>query len=57
MPSAHQTRATPPRHLPPPELLGELRTDKGPKHIGFEAFLPGTGRRALELALRQDRKR
>ncbi|MBN8504449.1 MAG: hypothetical protein J0L58_08220 [Burkholderiales bacterium] len=57
MPSAQPIRVVPPRHLPPPELLSELRTDKGPKHIGFDALLPGTGRRALELALRQDRKR
>lgn len=57
MPNTAQTRAAAPRRLPPPDLLGELRVDKGPKHIGFDSFLPVGDRRALERALKQDRKR
>ncbi len=61
MPNTAQTRSPTPRHTLPPDLAGalgtELRTDKGPKHIGFDSFVPMDGRRALERALRQDRKR
>jgi hypothetical protein len=31
--------------------------DKGPKHTCFDAQFLGAGRRAVERALRQDRKR
>jgi hypothetical protein len=61
MPNTAQTRAKNPRHLLPPDLAGalglELRADKGPKHIGFDSYVPMDGRRALERALKQDRKR
>lgn len=54
--TATPTRATP-RLLPPPDLLGELRTDKGPKHMSFDGVLLGAGRRAVELAQKADKKR
>ena len=58
-----QSRSTQPqrRNVPVPSLWDGLPegalADKGPKHIGFDAPFLGAGRRAVERALRQDRKR
>lgn len=41
----------------PPDLLGELRADKGPKHFGLDTWFAGSERRPHEVALKQDRKR
>lgn len=46
-----------PRLRPSPELLGELRADKGPKTMSFDAVYLGAGRRALERAQKADKKR
>lgn len=54
--TANQSRPAP-RLLPTPELLHELRADKGPKHISFDGGFLGAGRRAVELAKKADRKR
>ncbi len=54
--TANQPRPAP-RLLPTPELLHELRADKGPKHISFDGGFLGAGRRAVELAKKADRKR
>ena len=51
-----QPRSTP-RLLPTPELLGELRADKGPKHMSFDGVFLGVGRRAVEQAKKADKKR
>ena len=58
MPNTAPSRlATTPRHLPSAELLGELRSDKGPKTMSFDAIYLGAGRRALERAQKADKKR
>jgi hypothetical protein len=54
--TATQPRATP-RLLPTPDLLGELRADKGPKHMSFDGVFLGAGRRAVEQAKKADKKR
>ena len=58
MPTTAQPRLNAmPRPLPMTELPGESRADKGPKHVGFEALSLGCGRRALERAMKLDKKR
>jgi hypothetical protein len=52
-----QTRFAAPRHAQSPDLVGEPRTDKGPKNLAFDAIYLGVGRRAQERALKLDRKR
>lgn len=53
--------ASSPRSLPPqlltPERAPELRSDKGPKDASFDAWFLGAGRRAMEKALKMDKKR
>lgn len=57
MPHTHTQSRTAPRLLPSPELVGELRADKGPKYMSFDAIYLGAGRRALERAQKADKKR
>ncbi len=45
-----------PRRLPA-DWLGDALFDKGPKHVGFDAPSLGGGRRAVERALKLDKKR
>lgn len=52
-----QTRFVAPRHVQSPDLVGELRSDKGPKNLAFDAIYLGVGRRAQERAQKLDRKR
>ena len=53
--------ASAPRSLPPqlmtPERTTELRSEKGPKDASFDAWFLGAGRRAMEKALKMDKKR
>jgi hypothetical protein len=54
--NASAPRALPPQ-LPATERARELRADKGPKDASFDAWFLGAGRRAMEKALKMDRKR
>lgn len=51
-----RTPSHPQRPLPP-DLMGELRADKGPKNFGLDAWFAGSERRPHEVARKQDRKR
>lgn len=57
MPTTATNRLATPRHLPLPDLLGELRVDKGPKNLSFDALFLGSGRRAMEREQKLDKKR
>ncbi len=59
MPNTAPARLTAaqPRHPIAAELLSELRADKGPKYMGFDALFLGAGRRAVERAQKADKKR
>lgn len=57
MPNLSPTRTAATQRPLPPELLGELRADKGPKYMGFDCIFLGAGRRAVERAQKADRKR
>lgn len=54
--NASAPRALTPQ-LPSHERARDMRADKGPKDAGFDAWFLGAGRRAVEKALKMDRKR
>jgi hypothetical protein len=52
MPSTAPTRSpSHPQRPLPPDLMGELRADKGPKNFGLDAWFAGSERRPHEVAL------